>query len=112
MELECFFDFSDPGEIRIRGKRIAIDTVLEDYLAGASPEEIAARYRNLTLEEVYATILYYHHKEGEMDAYLGSSRLERHRAWVENQRNLSPLIKHLRQIKSLRGASRSDTAAP
>ncbi len=112
MELKDFFDFSDPDEIRIRGKRIAIETVLEDYLEGATPEEIAARYRDLTLEEVYATILCYHHKQADVDAYLASCRLERDRAWAEYRRNLSPLIKHLRQIKSHRNASRTDAVAP
>ena len=35
---------------------MGLETVLDDYLNGASPEEIAARYRTLTLEQVYATI--------------------------------------------------------
>ncbi len=41
MELENYFDFLSDEDIRIKGTRIGIETVLEDYLEGASPEEIA-----------------------------------------------------------------------
>jgi uncharacterized protein (DUF433 family) len=112
MELESFFDLSDADEIRIRGKRIGIETVLEDYLEGATPEEIAARYRSLTLEEVYATILYYHHKKAEIDAYLESCRIERERAWADHERNVTPPIRRLRELKRQRSASETERAAP
>ncbi len=45
MELEQYFNFLDRDDIRIHGTRVGIETVLGDYLDGASPEEIAARYR-------------------------------------------------------------------
>ncbi|MEA3341849.1 MAG: DUF433 domain-containing protein, partial [Chloroflexota bacterium] len=57
--IENYFDFASPADIRIKGTRVGIEIVLDDYLDGASPEEIAARYRTLTLEQVYATITYY-----------------------------------------------------
>ena len=37
MQLEDYFDFLTPDDIRIKGTRIGIETVLEDYLEGASP---------------------------------------------------------------------------
>ena len=59
MELEGYLDLLGPEEIRIKGTRVGIETVVEDYLEGASPEEIASRYRSLTIDQVYATLLYY-----------------------------------------------------
>jgi uncharacterized protein (DUF433 family) len=56
--MEDYFDLLSPDDIRIKGTRVGIETVLDDYLRGASPEEIVARYRTLTLEQVYATITY------------------------------------------------------
>ena len=50
MELESYFDFVQEDVIRIKGNRIAIEIVLEDYLEGASPEEILLRYPTLNLE--------------------------------------------------------------
>lgn len=43
MELESYFDFVQEDVIRIKGHRIDIEIVLEDYLSGASPEEILLR---------------------------------------------------------------------
>jgi uncharacterized protein (DUF433 family) len=60
MRLEDYFDFLAPDDIRIRGHRIGIESVLYEYLYRArTPEEIAERFDTLTLDQVYATILYY-----------------------------------------------------
>ena len=50
MELEDYFDFVQEDVIRIKGNRIDIEIVLEDYLEGASPEEILLRYPTLNIE--------------------------------------------------------------
>lgn len=59
MQLTDYFEIQSGNDIRIRGTRVGIETVLLDFLEGFSPEEIAVRYRSLTLEQVYATITYY-----------------------------------------------------
>lgn len=51
MELESYFDFVEEDVIRIKGNHIGIEIVLEDYLEGASPEEILLRYPTLNLEK-------------------------------------------------------------
>ena len=64
MELESYFDFLAQDDIRVKGTRIGIETILYDYIhRGQSPEAIAACYPSLTLEQVYATITYYLPKE-------------------------------------------------
>jgi uncharacterized protein (DUF433 family) len=50
MQLEDYFDFLSPDNIRIKGHRISIDNVLDYYLEGYSPEEIAANLSTLSLE--------------------------------------------------------------
>lgn len=100
MALESYFDFLSSEDIRIKGTRIGIEIVLEDYLQGSSPEEIAARYRNLTLEQVYATILYYLRNREEVDAYLEDWRSYTEEAWEEYQRDPSPAVKRLRELKA------------
>jgi uncharacterized protein (DUF433 family) len=62
MQLEDYFDFNtEPVEhIRIKGTRIDIDHVIELYQHGKSPEEIAVHFGcPITVEQAYATILYY-----------------------------------------------------
>ena len=108
--LEGYFEFLSSDDIRIKGTRIGIETVLEDYLEGTSPEEIAARYRNLTLEQVYATLLYYFRNRARVDTYLEAWRAYTEQAWLEQQRNPSPATKRLRELKARRAALQEETA--
>jgi len=60
MQLEDFFDFLAEDDIRLKGTRIGIETILYDYIYRArTAEEIADTYPNASLAAVYATILYY-----------------------------------------------------
>jgi uncharacterized protein (DUF433 family) len=71
MQLEDYFDFQAPLDIRVKGTRVGIETILLDYLElGLFPEQIAVRYSTLSLEQVYATITYYWHNQGQVDEYL------------------------------------------
>jgi len=95
--MENYFEFLSPDDIRIKGTRVGIETVLDDYLGGASPEEIAARYRTLTLEQVYATITYYLRRQEEIDKYLERWRAYTEAAWQEQQRNPPEFVRELRE---------------
>lgn len=100
MEWNRYFDFLNEDDIRIKGTRVGIETVIEDYLEGASPEEIAVRYRVLTLEQVYATITYYLQNQAVLDQYLEKWRRHGEAAWQEQRRNPSPAIKRLLALKT------------
>ena len=77
MHLEDYFDFLAPDDIRIRGTRVGIETVLYEYIhRSQTAEEIAERFDTLTLEQVYATILYYLRHRDAVAAYLT--------AWLEH----------------------------
>jgi uncharacterized protein (DUF433 family) len=105
MELESYFEFLTEDNIRIKGTRVGIETVLDDYLEGSSPEEIAARYRSLSLEQVYATITYYLHNQAKIGAYLEAWRQYTDQAWQEWERNPSEFVLRLRErIQSQRMA--------
>lgn len=97
MRLEDYFDFLSPDDIRIKGTRIGIEIVLDDYLNGATAEEIAARYRSLSLEQVYATVLYCLHHQEQVEAYLGSWRQQVEEDWREQQSHPSEFALRLRE---------------
>lgn len=60
MQLEEYFDFLAPNDIRIKGTRVGIETILYEYIhRKLSPEEIQPKFRTVSLEQVYATIFYY-----------------------------------------------------
>jgi len=56
MDLNNYFQFISDDDIRIKGTRIGIETIINDFLNGSSAEVIALRYPSLTLEKVYATL--------------------------------------------------------
>lgn len=56
--------------VRIAGTRVTLDTVVEVYRAGSTPEEIARHYPSLQLADVYAVLTYYLRHQEEVDAYL------------------------------------------
>lgn len=97
MNWKTYFDFLSEDDIRVKGTRVGIETILDDYLNGSSPEEIAARYRSLALEQVYATITYYLQNQEEIDAYLQRYREYADAAWQEQQRNPPAFVKELRE---------------
>ncbi len=89
MQLEQYFDFLGPDDIRIKGHRIGIDDVLGYYREGYTAEEIAAQFPSLSLEEIYATLTYYLHHRSEVDAYL--LRIEAIREQSQREQDAQPL---------------------
>ena len=101
MQLEDYFDFQRPNDIRVKGTRIGIETILYDFIhRSCSPEQIAQTYPSLTLEQVYATILYYLHNKEAVSKYI-ADWLE----WWHQQRKAQELnpplgIVRLRKLKA------------
>ncbi|MBM3211937.1 DUF433 domain-containing protein [Candidatus Poribacteria bacterium] len=103
MELENNFDILSSGDIRIKGTRIGIETILEDFLEhGLSPEEISVRYTNLTLKNVYATITYYLFNQEKIDEYMNAWRKHYDAEWQKQQSNPPSHGKRLLESKAKR----------
>lgn len=100
MQLEDYFEFIAPDDIRIKGHRVGIDDVLQYYLDGYSPEEIAANLPSLTLEEIHATITYYLHNRPQINAYLSRLAAWREARYQEWAANPSPLVERLRAVRT------------
>jgi len=98
MLLEDYFEFLAPNDIRIKGHRIGIETILWDYHAGMTPEEIALRYPTISLEEVYATITYYWRNQEEVDAYLRDSLDHSRKMQALQDHSPHPGVVRLREI--------------
>jgi uncharacterized protein (DUF433 family) len=77
------------GVLRVTGSRVTVDTILECFHDGATPEEIALRYPSLELAAVYEVIAYYLRHRAELDAYLEQSRAvsDKLRAEIETRSN-------------------------
>jgi uncharacterized protein (DUF433 family) len=58
------------GVARVAGTRVRLDTVVNAYKLGATPEEIALDYDSIRLADVYGAIAYYLRHTAEVDEYL------------------------------------------
>jgi uncharacterized protein (DUF433 family) len=58
------------GVVRVCGSRIPIDTIVNCFNNGESPEGIILAFPALKLADVYAIIAYYLQHQAEVDAYV------------------------------------------
>lgn len=107
MKVEDYFDFLAADDIRIKGHRVGIESVLYEYIHRAqTPEEIAQTLPTLNLEEIYATILYYQQNKSQMGAYLSAWIEHGERMRAEQERRPTPAMRRLRKLKTDRQAAR------
>ena len=113
MEIKEYFNFLATDDIRIKGTRIGIETVLYEYIHNKqTPEAIAARFHPLTLEQVYATILYYLQDQKNVGAYL-TDYLDYCQTAREAYEKNPPLgVVRLRQLKATLQAAKCGTITP
>ncbi len=108
--LEDNFMFLAENDIRLKGTRVGIETILYEYIYdGRPPEVIADRYYTPTLEQVYATLLYYLQNEEKVGAYLDDYLEYCRKVREEQAKNPSPAVVRLRELIAAKKAN-SDTS--
>jgi uncharacterized protein (DUF433 family) len=101
MTLDNYFEFLAPNDIRIKGHRIGIENILHEYLFKAkTAEEIAQTYKTLTLEQIYATILYYLQNQESVNQYIENWLNWSHQQREEQRLHPSPIVQKLKQYKA------------
>jgi uncharacterized protein (DUF433 family) len=100
MKLEDFFDFLADDDIRIKGTRIGIESVLYDYVyRKQTAEQIAENFPSLKIRQVYATILYYLNNRERMEKYLLEWMNFSREMRDEQKRNPPPVVLRLQKVK-------------
>ncbi len=101
MKLESYFDFLADDDIRIKGSRIGIESVLYEYIyRNKSAEEIADQFPSITPEQIYATILYYLGNRESTEKYLLNWLNFSRKMRDEQAKNPSPIVMRLRKLKA------------
>ena len=87
--LEDNFMFLAENDIRLKGTRVGIETILYEYIHNSKPPEVIADryYYSLTVEQVYATILYYLQNQEKVGTYLDDYLKFCQNAREENEKN-------------------------
>jgi uncharacterized protein (DUF433 family) len=107
MQLEDYFNFLAPNDIRLKDSRIGIETILYEYIYRTrTAEEIANSYTSLTLEQIYATILYYLHEKEKVSKYMAGWLDYCLKSEREQDENPPPFVVRLRKVKAEREAAK------
>jgi uncharacterized protein (DUF433 family) len=78
------------GVLRVGGTRVMLDTVVDAFCEGATPEEIVQQYPSLSLADVYAVIGYYLQQQPEVEAYLRQRRQRAASVREQNEARYDP----------------------
>ena len=97
--LEDNFMFLAENDIRLKGTRVGIETILYEYIHnGKMPVVIADYYYTPTLEQIYATILYYLQNQEKVGTYLENYLKYCQTAREEYEKNPPPGAVRLREL--------------
>ena len=106
------FEFLSEDDIQIKGTRIGIESVLYESLhLSQTPEEIVQHFHTLTLELVYATILYYLQNPVKVGDYLANNVKYSQMLRAEYEKNPPPGVVRLRQLKAEKQTKSDDSHA-
>ena len=111
--LEDNFMFLAENDIRLKGTRVGIETILYEYIHNSKTPVLIANhyYYSLTVEQVYATLLYYLQNQEKVGAYLEDYLKYCRKAREEQAKNPSPAVVRLRKLIAEREAN-SDMSYP
>ena len=97
--LEDNFTFLAENDIRIKGTRVGIETILYEYIYNSRPPEVIDdHYYTPTLEQIYATILYYLQNQEVVGTYLEDYLEYCRTAREEYEKNPPPGAVRLREL--------------
>lgn len=101
MNVEDYFDFLAPNDIRLKGHRIGIESILYEYIHNEkTPKEIVEHFPTLTIEQIYAAMLFYHHNKDQLDQYLKDWLEHGELMRAKQAENPNPTILKLRKAKA------------
>lgn len=77
----------------LAGTRVSLDSIVECFNEGLSPEAIAGEFDTLTLAQVYGAITYYLENQPAIDSY----RLRQKQRFAQLRSAAQPLAEELRE---------------
>lgn len=81
------------GNYYIAGTRVSLDSIVQAFHRGESPETIRQNFEVLHPKEIYGAIAYYLANQHAIDAYL----VQQGEKWAEGKRKSEPLPASLRE---------------
>jgi uncharacterized protein (DUF433 family) len=83
---------TDPhGVVRVARTRITLDTVVNAFLEGCTPEEIGEQYPSLPLPDIYLVIGYYLRHRADVHTYLAERQRQANVIQQETEQRFEPV---------------------
>lgn len=102
-EYVCFND----GVYRVVNSRVSLDSIVDEFLSGSSPETIATEcFPVLSLEQVYGAITFYLANRCEIDSYLQQQQIAYEQIWKEARQNDPDFYERLSKMKVSHGITK------
>lgn len=79
------------GGMRVSGTRVPLETVVQAFYLGSTPEEIVQDFPTLTLAQVYAVLAYYLAHQDAVDAYVAERDDRREQARRSHEARFDPI---------------------
>lgn len=77
--------------IYLGSTRVTLDTVVDAFQDGATPEEIVYQYPSLDLADVYAVVGYYLRHRSEVESYLQQRKQQAEQIRQQNESRFPPV---------------------
>ena len=92
----------EDGVIRITGSRVTLDSIVSQFMRGATAEEIQHAFPSLSLREIYGAISYYLEHTDRVEEYLRAQAqsASQVRQQIENAGDTRELRERLRSRRS------------
>jgi len=89
----------EDGSIRVGSSRVTLDSVVHEFIQGATAEQIQDDFPSLSLREIYGAISYYLEHEDRVSEYLRRREEEagRVRAETEDRPRIEALRRRVRE---------------
>jgi uncharacterized protein (DUF433 family) len=111
MQLEDYFDFQGEDDIRIKGHRIGIESILYEYIhRKQTPEQIQKRFPSISVEQIHATILYYLQNKARITEYITDWLKWNRKMEEEQDKNPPPVVVRIRKIITQKRTTRANKA--
>ncbi len=80
------------GTIYVSSTRVTLDSIVNFYLQGESPEDLYKGFPTIPLQDIYAVIAYYLSHRAEVDSYLKKRNDEAERIRQEIEASYPPKV--------------------
>lgn len=91
----------EQGAIRVSGTKVTLDTILNYYLQGLTPEKLHEGFPTIPLTDMYAIIAYYLANQTELDDYLQDIQNKAKQLQKEIESNYPPKVTKAELLKRL-----------